>query len=219
MNSERQNYQNIVISTMAFPPASVMALFLQDTPVYIEQEENYQKRSLRNKYLIGTHQGKQQLSIPLKKGKNSHLNICKVLISYEVDWPTHHWNSIQSAYGKSAWFLYYKNDLEQFMKTKTDSLLDFNTAFLKLFSEWTNCPLSVNSTEQYVKNYGPDTLDLRHAETVNWFLNSPQTPYYQVFSKDRFLEGLSILDLIFHLGPETVGYLKSYAFHQFFKTY
>lgn len=219
MISERQNYQNIVISTMAFPPTQVMALFLQGIPVLIEHEENYQKKSLRNKYIIGTHQGKLQLSIPLKKGKNSNMNIQKVMICYNEDWPAQHWNSIQTAYGKSAWFLYYKNDLEQFIKTKAESLLDYNAAFLKLFSKWTSCPVSAEPTQMYFKNYAPETLDLRSADNINALINSPQRPYYQVFCRDSFLEGLSILDLIFHLGPETVNYLKSFNFPDFFKTY
>ena len=60
----------------------------------------------------------------------------------------------------------------------------------------------LNITEEYQHNF--DGTDLRHHKFI-----SPQEKYEQVFSeKHDFTPNLSILDLLFNLGPETTSYLE-----------
>ena len=204
-----QNYPNILIETQIFPPIRAIAYFLQYPNVCIEAHEHYQKRSYRNRYRIGSTQGPLDLSIPLLKGKNQQQNIKDVKISYGCNWPLQHLRAIQSSYGKSAYFIYYKDLIFELLLKKEEFLFDLNWNSLQLIAGLIPINLNLQSSKNNIVQSDHASLDLRNQ--IQFLSSEPISlpSYYQVFTvKTGFISNLSILDLIFHQGPEAIYYLQ-----------
>jgi hypothetical protein len=72
-------------------------------------------------------------------------------------------------------------------------------------------PFIIEKTSTYSKKTDASVLDLRNQMAPKNRLQqeSPLKPYPQVFeSKNGFLPNLSILDLLFCIGPESFYYLE-----------
>jgi hypothetical protein len=199
-------YSTVLIETQYFPPIQTIHLIANFQNVWIEAYENYQKRSFRNRCAIATSNGVQVLSIPLKKGKNNQQPIRDVQIAYDDNWQKQHWHSLQTAYGKSPFWEFYTPQLEPIFLKKYTFLFDLNfdilTVILKILK--LNKTVNVSLTESYIKNYESDSvIDLRF-EKPSLYVK----PYPQVF-EDRhgFLPDLSVLDLIFCCGNQTLAYI------------
>ncbi len=186
-----------------FPPLSHIAIHNQlDTS--IELFESYQKRSYRNKCRLLGANGSLQLSVPLVKGKSS-TPIKDVRISYDENWAENHIRTIKSAYGTSAYFDFYYSRICQTINLKPKFLYELAIHTFELAQ---NLELikELKFSEDYVsvENYGG--LDLRMNDEVELSIPS----YGQVFSeKFGFVSNLSILDLLFNLGPESMNIINS----------
>lgn len=204
-----QNYRNILIETQIFPPIQTFASFIPYAEVCIEGQEHFQKRSFRNRYRIGSTQGPLDLSIPLLKGKNQQQNIQDVKISYASNWPLQHIRAIQSSYGKSAYFIYYKDLIFELLLNKEAYLFELNQKSLQLIAGLIPINLNLQVSKDFIVPSDCTSLDLRNKIQVQSSETLILPTYYQVFSvKTGFISNLSILDLIFHQGPEAIYYLQ-----------
>jgi hypothetical protein len=188
------------------------ALFTVTPQVLLEQHENYNKRSYRNRTHLAGANGILRLSIPLLKGKNEQMPIREVRIANDQDWQRQHWNTIWSAYGKSPFFEYYAPEFEHFFHKKYTFLFDWNLDLLKRILTLLELSHKLSFTAEYSKK-PLQTMDFRDCIHPKKDLNvtipffKPQK-YGQVFEeKFGFLANLSILDLIFCAGPQAVLYL------------
>ncbi|MBK9376774.1 MAG: WbqC family protein [Saprospiraceae bacterium] len=68
MNSK--DNQILLIESMLFPPVVVMSHISHYQTIVLEARENYQKKSYRNRFELGSVQGPISLSVPLVKGKH-----------------------------------------------------------------------------------------------------------------------------------------------------
>lgn len=200
----------ILHETQVFSPVDVFVLYTKAKSIRMEAHENYQKRSLRNKYHIQTANGIQTLTIPLKSGKNRQMPIKSVEISYEEDWIKLHLHALQSAYGKSPFFEFYRESLETIFRTNHVYLYDFNLAALRWALKIIGIQCDILETESYIKH---DVGEIQFYRDYPW--PSPAVgeatpcPYVQVWSKQgTFCYHLSILDLIFCTGPAAYSILK-----------
>lgn len=195
---------SILHESQIFGPISLFSQYIGKEKLCIEKHEHYQKRSFRNRYSILTANGPVTLSIPLKKGKNAGTNINDVQISYDENWVEKHVHAIRSAYGKSPYFEFYFDDLEKILKKKHPSLFLLNMDTLYYVLKKLKLQIAVEYTDSYQKDY-PDMTDLRN---INWNLYQTQIKYMQVWEeKFNFTPNLSILDLLFCTGPESVSVL------------
>ncbi len=205
----KQNYRNILIESQLFPPISFFAVILDFEMLKLEACENFQKRSYRNRYRIGSTQGVLELSIPLVKGKNQQQSIRDVMICRSNNWPVQHLRALQSSYGKTAYFQYYKDELQDLFMNKTSYLFEFNVSVLECLINWLGLRVSLEFTKQFELNAAPGSLDLRNQIKLKQSISNQIIPYYQVYSeKIGFIPNLSILDLLFHKGPESIFYLQ-----------
>ncbi len=197
--------KKIIHETMILGPTSVYAEYTGADHLLIEAHENYQKRSYRNRYLISGPNGVIQLSVPLVKGKNYRTPIKDVKISYDMRWEHQHINTIKSCYGSSPYFIHYEDELGEVFKKKFTFLLDLNLSMMELIFRLAGILLDIEYTESYHTEY--IVGDLRNAYGIkNHYPTSVKYP--QVFEeKFGFIEGLSILDLLFCTGPESKLYL------------
>lgn len=153
-----------------------------------------------------------------------------IRISDHGNWRHLHWHALMSAYSETPFFEYYADDIRPFFEQRWDRLYDFDMAICHKMCELLDICPDIRLTTEYVRAAVPQTsqsaasaiqsascfpspgvLDLR--DTINPKHPLPDadfTPrrYYQVFErKHGFLSNLSILDLLFNMGPESILYL------------
>ena len=197
-----------LLSTTYFGPVQWYQKLYRAEAVQIEQYESFQKQTYRNRCLIATTNGHQALTIPVEHD-NSQL-IKDIRISDHGNWRHLHWNALQSAYGESPFFEYYQDDIRPFFEQRWDYLLDFNEAIRAKICELIDIQPKVSYSLEFFSNLD-STQDYREAIRPKHPLPDPDftpRPYYQVYQqKHGFLPNLSILDLLFNMGPESIFWL------------
>ena len=209
-----QQKNAILLELQYLPPIQYFAKLVQYEEVWIEQQENYSKRSYRNRCHIVGANGLLRLSIPLVKGKNEQMNIRKVRIAYQEPWQKQHWTTICSAYGRAPFFEFYAEELAAFYQREWTFLFDFNWALLQKLIELTGINSDLNRTKAYQKMYPAGFFDFRdgvfpkkHRQKEDNHFVAPK--YRQLFEERHgFLPNLSILDLLFCTGPQAILYLE-----------
>ena len=192
----------------------------------IEQYDSYQKQTYRNRCVIATANGPQALTVPVE-GTNEKCLVKDLRISDHNNWRRIHWNALLSAYSESPFFDYYADDIHPFFEKKYDFLIDFNEAIRQKVCELLDIhPNVVHSSQFIVHNYEPqpaqnnyELCTMNHELIADFreVINAkhpladadfqPQR-YWQVFEgKHGFQANLSILDLLFNMGPESIFYL------------
>jgi len=199
---------SILLTTSYLPPVSIISALFGSERIVIEGFETYTKQTCRNHCFIYGPNGPQLLSIPVFKVFGNHTMVKDIQISYNNHWQKIHWRSIETAYNNSPFFLYYRDQLEPFYRKRIDLLLDFNTELLKVLLGILGLDKKIEYTGHYIKQ--PEKLlDLRGLDKrKSQFSNILYPEYQQTFHpKFGFLPDLSIIDLIFNLGPEALDYL------------
>ena len=194
---------NPLLPTAYFAPISYYAILLQYSNCSTEHHEHFVKQSIRNRCEIYGANGKLRLTIPKQRKGSSKTIIKEIQISYKQDWQKEHWNAIVSAYNSSPYFEYYKDEFLPFFENKEEYIVNFNKKLQTLILNILQEERVINSTEEYCKK--GNFSDLRNHD---WELKT-QKKYDQVFmEKQGFIPNLSILDLLFNLGPESSEYLE-----------
>lgn len=140
-------------------------------------------------------------------------SVCDILISSHGNWPHLHLQALRSAYDRSPFFEYYIDDLLPLYDSPAgQSLLDFDMRTLNTVCDLMGFHPSISLSAAY--DPAPDCVDLRSAFSASTAENLPfiftSVPYYQVFrNRFGFVPNLSILDLLFNMGPEALVVLRN----------
>ena len=181
----------------------------------IEQHDSYQKQTYRNRCVIATANGLQALTVPVEHNTNCQL-VKDLRISDHNQWRKVHWNALQSAYSESPFFEYYVDDIRPFFERRYDFLIDFNETIRQKICELIDIHPHIEYTTEYVKPTAnsqqpiafSDFREVIHAKHPQPDADFEAKPYWQVFQhRYGFQPNLSILDLLFCMGPESVFYL------------
>ena len=182
----------------------------------IEQYDSYQKQTYRNRCVIATANGLQALTVPVEVGGKKE-EVREVRISDHNQWRRVHWNALQSAYSESPFFEYYADDIRPFFEQKYEFLIDFNEAIRQKMCELLDIETSVSYSSGFMVHgsgfmvQGSEFRDFReviHAKHPQDDPDFQPRSYWQVFQhRYGFQPNLSILDLLFCMGPEAVFYL------------
>ena len=198
------------LSTTYFGPVQWYQKLHRYDLVRMECMENFPKQTYRNRCVIATTDGMQALTIPVTHDSPKTLTR-DIKISDHGNWRHLHWNAIQSAYNSSPFFEFYADDLYPFFERQWDFLIDFNEAITNKMCELLDIEPKIERTTNYQPADVVDMADFR--ETIRPKHPMPDeefTPrrYYQVFEqKHGFLPNLSILDLLFNEGNESILFL------------
>lgn len=189
----------------------------------MEACENYQKQSWRNRCRILTSNGPENLNVPVVHENGTFaLPIREIRVEYTTPWVQRTERAIESAYSSSPFFIYYKDELFAILDSHPATLWELNRRLIDFFCtkigiapqiiETTDycVPATVIPNPEGVKE-SSDYRTMIHPKrpnTILWDLGL-ERPYWQVF-KDKFgfVPGLSIMDLLFNEGPESLCWLR-----------
>jgi hypothetical protein len=162
----------------------------------------------------------QALSFPIVHEAGTHkLPISEIKVDYSTPWIQQHKRAIISAYRTSAYFEYYQDELFEILDSRPETLFELNLALIRFFIEKTGIKVDLRLTSDYspqglVEDDSVRCEDLReviHPKRPNTLLASMdlEKPYFQVFArKYGFKSDLSVMDLLFNEGPDSILFLK-----------
>lgn len=144
----------------------------------------YRKQTAMNRCYIDSPHGALALTVPVANPRG-RVPVGEVLISEHGNWRHQHWNALVSSYRQTPYFDYYEEDFFPFYhEHRWERLADFNA----------------DLHQTVIRLLDP--FPLPEKERCREF------PYYQMFAaRHGFIENLSIVDLLFNMGPESVYYL------------
>lgn len=200
--------QTALLSSVYFGPVQWFQKLNRFETCIIEQYDNFVKQTYRNRCVIATANGIQVLSIPVERFDELKCQMKDVRISDHANWRHVHWHAILSAYGESPFFELYQDEIRPFFERRWKFLLDFNLDITQKICELLDIQPKMSLSLEYLKNHPNDfreTIRPKHPLPDPDFASKE---YYQVYrQKNGFQPNLSILDLLFNEGNESIFYL------------
>ena len=189
-------------------PVSLYAqLYAADTLV-VDDVSPFVKQTFRNRAVIATENGAQSLTIPVVHD-GTKVAMRDVRISEHGNWRHQHWNAMVSAYRKSPFFEYYADDFAHFYEERDGFLLDFNLRLHAVVSELLGFERNVRLMSDEAVGGVVDLRRIAEPKALESVEGIALQPYYQVFAgRNGFLPALSIVDLLFNMGPEGLLVLR-----------
>lgn len=197
----------MLLSTAYFPPTEYFAILARYSVVYVEAWENYCKQSYRNRCRILTANGVEDLRFPIIHD-GSRL-ITDIRVDYGTPWLRQTEYAIDSAYYSSPFFEYYRDELFSILDSKPEKLWDLNMGLTDFFCRKIGIRPEIRLTTAYGETGGREVKDMRNLIHPKKAPVMDMPPYWQVFrERFGFVPDLSVMDLLFNEGPESICYLK-----------
>ena len=201
------------LSSAYLAPISYYSKLKAYDEIVVEQHDHYLKQTYRNRCTIAAPNGELALSIPTVKPDNTKCAMKDIRISDHGNWRHLHWNAIESAYNSTPFFEYYKDDFRPFYEKKYEFLADFNEDLCNMICQLIDLEPQIKRSNEYKTTFVINEVDFREIihpkrdfRTAD--LAFTPHPYYQVFEERHgFLPNLSIIDLLFNMGPESLLFL------------
>ena len=223
----------IITQSNYIPWKGYFSYMREATHLVLYDDMQYTKRDWRNRNKLISSDGPKWLSIPIDVKGKFHQKINEAQVSDE-SWGEKHWNFIKNNYGKAKYFFEYEKHFKNLFLENTSSYLsDINLGFIKKIIELLNIEITIlsskefdlkgNRTEKLVnictdlcaskyftapaaKNYIEESLfSIRNIE-IEYYNYDGFIKYKQNW--DGFSHEVSILDMFFNLGPDTINYFN-----------
>jgi len=200
----------VYLSTAYLAPVEYYIQMQSFSKTVIEKHCNYIKQTYRNRCVIASANGLQTLSIPIEKPETLKCLTKDIRIAEHGNWRHLHWNAIKSAYNSTPFFEYYEDDFIGFYEKKYDFLFDFNESLRETVIKLLDIESEIVYSTEYKIDFSSNEIDYREAiHPKKTSVEKVFKPYYQIFeSKFGFQPNLSIIDLLFNMGPESVLLLQ-----------
>ena len=218
----------LLLETAFMPPVSYFAAIAEEftlsygrvvslVPARLRLEacENYQKQSYRNRCRIYAAGGVESLTLPVvHEGGTSSLPIREIRVDWSRDWLPRMERAIVSAYESSPYFEYYRDSLFDILESRPEKLFDLNIRLIHYFLGKIGISADIDFSTEYERpgETAPGIRDLRgiiHPKRPS--ILQTEKPYWQVFAaKYGYKSDLSVMDLLFNEGPDSISYLKKF---------
>ncbi|GGH37907.1 hypothetical protein GCM10007423_31240 [Dyadobacter endophyticus] len=197
------------IELQYLPCLAYFTCILKYDRIYIDIEERYVKQTYRNRCDVLTTNKIDTLTVPVK-GYEPASSTKDILIDYNQDWTRRHLGCLQSAYGKSPFYEYYAHEFKRVYEKKLAYLVDLNYELLTICLRLTGIKKDIqyNLSGEIIseKAVANDISLINNRKQPNSHKYYSPAPYYQTFGND-FVGNLSIVDLLFNMGPEAKSVL------------
>lgn len=199
-------------------------------------DAQFTKRDWRNRNVIKTRDGLQWLTIPVEVKGKFYQKINETRIN-DLNWGKDHWNKILHNYSRARYFNEYKEIFrELYHKIDTNMLSIVNFKFLKTICEILGIKTKLSWSSDYVLiegkterlisicqqagadiyYTGPTAKDYMEEDKfkkanieIVYYDYSGYPEYTQLFGD--FEHKVSVLDLIFNVGDDSIKYMKSFT--------
>lgn len=200
----------VALPPMLFPPAAYYALLGAFGRAVIAYDGRYDKRyKAIRRYEIADTRGRLALTVPVTvpHGLDRPLRRSDVRLSRHGEWWRLHRTALESAYGRTPYFEFVADRFLDLLADPGEGPQALSPVDLARRANSAVCRFLGIETE-ITESPAPEaveTLDLTGAD----FSGATLPPYRQIRADSiGFHPGLSILDLIFNLGPEAQIYLS-----------
>lgn len=180
------------------PSTDFFREFLKKDRVLLDASDIYFKQTARNRAMILGANRVEKLIVPVhaSSGKTKSVD---VRIDLSMPWQRSMIRTMEAAYRNSPFYQYYDYLLLPAIQKKYDFLIDLQmeslAAILKCMQWSMPICLEENSDQDFI-----------YQKTDNIYIGKSCLPYHQTFGGE-FVPRLSIIDLLFNLGPETKNHL------------
>ena len=196
------------IELQYLPSLDYFACILQYHRVWLEVGERYVKQTFRNRASVLTANKVDTITVPVSI--ENHGLTRDVRIDYSQDWVRRHLGCLQAGYGKSPFYEYYIHEFVSVFRKKHSFLVDLNYELLTICLRLVGIKTDVTYNLSGIKNVEYSVCDeisqINNKKQKYIFKYYSPKPYYQTFGND-FVSNLSIVDLIFNMGPEAKSVL------------
>ena len=202
-----------MIESQYIPGIAYFSLLVGASEIIIDRHENYIRQTYRNRSEILGANGAITLTVPVERGRSKQ-RMSDAKVDNSARWQKIHWRSIQSAYGKSPFFEYYADQLVACYEKRYRFLLDVNHDLMSCLLGLSDLSIEYSYSENYIDTEHVDIQDCRsliipgHKGAYQEKLSILEYP--QVFGS-KFVPGLSLIDLLFCEGPNTVALIREMA--------
>ena len=191
-----------------FPPLPFWALMLRTAPFCLDDTFQYSRQSNQNRAKLRNPEGWQWITVPLK-GKQHGRAIKDVEIDNSVPWRGKHFRALIFNYRSSPYFEYYEPAFIELYEKEWIYLGDLTMATVHMVCGLLGLPKPEPSS---VLNLDTATeMDELLLDSDNPTASGPrlvfEEPSYQQ-NFEGFEPGMSVLDLLFNYGPQTIGIIS-----------
>lgn len=206
--------KNAAIEAQFFPPVGFFSVYNGFNQIYLLKSERFEKQTYRSRCRILGSNKVQNLTVPVQKGKTQLIS-GQVQVIYRDNWQVQHLRTIAAAYGRAPYFDHYFPQVEKLMLAQHGSIYQFNLSTIR----WAEKQLGIESALEWeADSESFDGANLRsiihpkraYTVEVNGETIRDKThlkSYFQCFDHSGFVPNLSILDLLFNMGPEARTFL------------
>ncbi len=193
----------LLVDYQLFPPIALFLALKEPKNLEWEQSDHFQKMQYRNRFEIRSATGLLMVTYPLAGGRDQGgkpMNEIRLL--REPKKIMENWRSLYSAYNNSPFFKFYQPSLEPLLLDPPELLTDFCQRGMEWVLKQLKWKVELSHTKQWEREmHTLEILDFRGHLRPSNRLKYEMPEYYQTFDLP-FEPNLSILDLLFNLGPE-----------------
>lgn len=223
----------IITQSNYIPWKGYFSAMREATHLVLYDDMQYTKRDWRNRNKLITSNGPKWLSIPIDVKGKYYQKINEAQVS-NSEWGVQHWNFIKNNYNKSPYFKKYQHHfIDLYLNPSSTYLSDINLDFIKKIITLLEIEIKVISSKEFdlngdkteklvnickeltaekyftgpaAKNYMDESLFIKNNIEIEYYNFSGYPEYKQQW--EGFSHAVSILDMFFNLGPETIKYFN-----------
>ncbi len=198
-----------IIHPTYFPNIEFFSFLLKSKNLIFEINDFYQKQTFRNRTSIYSSNGKLNLTIPVKFSSSKKEKLKDIRICNNSNWQKNHLKSIQIAYRSSPYFEFFEEHFIEFFEKKEEFLIDITIKSIAIIFNLLEKDLKFNFTSSFRDDYNSGfdfrNLSIRKSKDRGNLIQK----YTQVFETEHgFISNLSIIDLVFNEGLNTLNYFN-----------